>query len=146
MRTVSPSPLLKTALAADAAVSGAAAVLQLAAADWLVGTLMLPRPLLVETGAFLVAYTILLVVLARSARLPAAVVATIVLGNVAWAVACVALVAAGAFPLTGLGVAFLIVQALAVLVFAALEYAGLKRSEPLAAWAAGTEGVREVRG
>ena len=133
MRTVSPSPLLKTALVADAAVSGAVAVLQLAAAEWLGNLSGLPRALLVETGIFLVAYAILLAALARSARLPSVSIGIIVLGNIAWAVACVALLAAGTFPLSGLGVAFVIVQIAAVLAFAALEYAGLGRSEPLAA-------------
>ena len=133
MRTVSPSPLLKTALAADAAVSGAVGVLQLAAANLLGNLSGLPRALLVETGIFLVAYTVLLVALARSARVASAVVGALVLGNVAWAAACVALLAAGTFPLSGLGVAVVVVQALAVLAFAALEYAGLRRSAPLSA-------------
>ena len=131
MRTVYPSPFLKTALAADAIVSGGAAALQLAAASWLSDLLMLPRTLLVETGAFLVAYTMVLVVLARSSRLPSAVIGVIVLGNIAWAAGCVGLLVAESSSLSGLGVAFVVAQALAVLCFAALEYAGLKRSEPL---------------
>ena len=131
MRTVYPSPLLKIALAADAAVSGAAAVLQLVAANWLSELLGVPRTLLVETGAFLLAYAILLVVLARSAGVWSVLVTIIVLGNVAWAVGCVGLLATGVLSPSALGVAFVLVQAIAVLIFAALEYRGLKISEPL---------------
>jgi hypothetical protein len=131
MRTVSPSPLLKTALVADAVVTGAAAVLQLTAASWLSELLVLPRALLIESGAFLVAYTALLIVLARSARVPSAIIAIIILGNVGWAVGCAALLITDTLSPSGLGVAFVIMQAAAVLVFATLEYQGLKASEPL---------------
>ena len=68
MRTVFPSSLLRKALIADAVVSGAVAALQLAMPQALGRLLLLPRGLLVETGMFLVAYTLLLILLARSAR------------------------------------------------------------------------------
>jgi hypothetical protein len=119
-------------LVADAIVSGGVAVLQLAAASWLSELLELPRTLLVGTGAFLAAYTILLIVLARSTRVPPAIVAIIVLGNVGWAAGCAGLLVTDAPSPSGLGVFFVLVQALAVLVFAALEYAGLNASEPTA--------------
>ena len=131
MRTIHPSPLLRTALVADAVVSGGAALLQLGAASWLAELLVLPRALLVETGGFLAAYTLLLVVLARSTRVWSAVVAVVVVGNVAWAAGCAALLVAGAVSPSALGVAFLAMQAVAVLVFAALEYLGVRASEPL---------------
>jgi hypothetical protein len=129
VRSVIPSPLLRTALVADAVVSGGVAVLQLTAASWLSDLLSLPRTLLVESGAFLVAYTVLLVVLARSPRVPSAVVGIIVLGNIGWAVGCFALLAMGAPAPSRFGVAFVLVQAAAVLLFAALEYVGLSASE-----------------
>lgn len=132
MRTVYPSPLLKTALVADAIVTGAAAVLQLTAASRLSELLGLPRTLLFESGAFLVAYTVLLIVLARSTRVSSAVIAIIVLGNIAWAAACVGLLIRDALSPSEVGVAFVIMQSVAVLVFATLEYLGLKGSEPLA--------------
>lgn len=130
MRTVYPSPLLKSVLAIDAVVSGAVALLQLAAAGWLSERLQLPQALLVETGAFLVAYTVLLVALARSARVSSAIIGAIVLGNVAWAAGCVALLATDGAAPGGLGTAYVVVQALAVLGFAALEYVGVRGSEP----------------
>lgn len=129
MRTIIPSPLLKTALLADALVSGAVAITQLAATDWLSSFLRLPRTLLFETGVFLVLYTALLLVLARSARMPSALVTTIVLGNVGWAIGCAGLLIMGGAAPSVMGVAFVVVQAVAVLVFAALEYRGLESSE-----------------
>lgn len=128
MKTVCPSRLLKLALIADAVVSGAVAVLQLAAPGWLSELLHLPRVLLVETGGFLVAYTILLVVLARSARVWFSLIAIVVIGNVGWAASCVALLASGVLSPSALGKAFVVVQAVAVLLFAALQAKGLSSS------------------
>ncbi len=129
-KTIVPSPLLSVALTLDAAVSGAMAALQLTAADWLSQTLLLPRALLVETGLFLVAYTVLLVVLSRSARVWSALIGVIVIGNIGWAVGCVALLASGLATTNSLGIGFAAMQAVAVLAFAALEFKGLATSLP----------------
>jgi len=93
MQSILPSRLLRLALVVDAAATGALAVLQLALPDALSRLLMLPRGLLLETGAFLVGYVILLVVMARSQRLWSWLVRTVVVGNVLWAVGCAALLA-----------------------------------------------------
>jgi hypothetical protein len=130
MQTVFPSSLLKKALAADAVVSGAVALLQVSMPDALSRLLMLPRGLIVETGAFLVAYTVLLIVLTRSARLWPVLVTVVVLGNVAWAAGCATLLGASLVQPGPLGMAYVAVQAVAVLVFAGLEYLGLRDSEP----------------
>jgi len=130
MKTVFASRLLKLALWADAAVSGAVAVLQLAAADAMSDWLHLPRVLFVETGAFLVAYTLLLVVLARSRAVPSALIGLVVLGNVGWAVGCVALLVSGALSPAPIGVGYLLAQALIVLLFAVLQVRGLAHSAP----------------
>ena len=131
MKSVIPSKLLKLAPFADAAVSGAVAVLQLAAADALSRLLLLPHPLLVETGVFLVAYAALLVVLARSSKVWSGLIGLIVIGNVAWAAGCVVLLVSGIASPTLLGIAFVAVQAIAVLLFAALEMKGLMASTPV---------------
>lgn len=139
MSTIYPSRLLKRSLLADAAVSGGVGALQLAAADWLSRLLALPQPLLLDTGAFLVAYAVALLILANSRRVWPAIVMIIVLGNVGWAIACAGVLATHALPPSILGAVFLLVQAAAVLTFAALEYAGLKASAPAGATvAAGT--------
>ena len=91
---------------------------------------MLPRGLLVETGAFLVAYTLLLIVLARSTRVWSALIMMVVFGNVAWAVGCAVLLGAGQLQVNVMGLAFVGTQALAVLLFAGAEYIGLRQSRP----------------
>jgi hypothetical protein len=128
MRTIVPSRLLKVALCADAAASGPIALLQLAAAPQLAELTGLPHALLVETGAFLVAYTVVLVVLALAPSVARALVLLIVAGNVAWGVAGVALLAGGTLAPSALGVAFVGLHVASVLAFAALEWAGLRRS------------------
>lgn len=128
MPSVTPSSLLKKALAADAVVSGAVAVLQLAIPDALSRLLLLPRGLLVESGIFLVAYTLLLIALARSTRVWSALILVVVVGNVAWAAGCAVLLGTGYLQPSALGIAFVAMQALAVLVFAGLEYFGLRES------------------
>lgn len=135
MRTVIPSPLLKWALIVDAAASGAIAALHLAAPDLLVRLLALPRALVVETGIFLVAYVALLVALARSHRLWTPLVAVVVVGNAAWALASLLLPFSGLVSPNGLGVAYIVVQALAVAAFAVAQVAGWRRSTPAVAGA-----------
>ena len=128
MTTITPSPLLKWAFLADAGVSGAVALLQLGLSSRLAALLNLPALLLLGTGAFLVGYTVLLAVMARSAALWRPLVRLIVIGNAAWAVGCVVLIAAGTLAPGALGVAYLIVQAVTVLSFAGLQAMGLAGS------------------
>jgi hypothetical protein len=130
MNAIQPSRLLKFALVVDALVSGAVALLQLLLPDLLSGLLQLPAALLRYTGLFLVGYTVLLVVLARSAAIWKELVLVVAGGNVLWAIGCAALPLEGAVAPSGLGIAFLSVQALAVLGFAAMQLAGLKASAP----------------
>ncbi|NRF65633.1 hypothetical protein HLB44_01415 [Aquincola sp. S2] len=128
MRTIHPSPLLKFALLLDAAGSGAMALLQLAASSALTDALQLPRMLLVESGLFMAGYAVLLVVLARSARVWSALIGVIAIGNVGWALGCAALWATGAVTPTGWGLGFLAVHAASVLLFATLQGLGLRAS------------------
>jgi len=128
MRTLQPSVLLRRAFVADAAATGLVALAQLADTDALVGLLGLPRALLVESGAFLVAYVLLLALLARAPRLPSALVLFIVVGNVGWALGATALWIDHLVAPTAPGIAWLAAQAIATLVLAAWEYAGWKAS------------------
>ncbi len=59
--------------------------------------------------------------------LPQPLVRLVILGNLAWAMACIALAALSS-AITPLGIAYLGLQAVAVVVFAALQGAGLERS------------------
>ena len=129
MNTVVPSRLLTLALTADALVSGAAAALQVAAPTWLSQLLLLPHALLLESGIFLVTYTVLLIVLARSARVWSGLIGIVVAGNLGWAIGCVALLASGALSPNLLGTAFMAMHVIVVLPFATIEVKGLQATQ-----------------
>jgi hypothetical protein len=126
MAQITPSLFLKRALLADAVVSGAVAVLQLVAYNQLASLTGLSSALLLGTGTFLVGYVALLIVLALRATVPAAMIWLVIAGNLAWAVA--ALAVSATLPLATLGHAFAGVHALAVTTFSYLEYRGLGAS------------------
>jgi hypothetical protein len=122
-----PSPTLRMALWTDAAVSGAAGVLQLAGGDALAAAFGLPASLSLASGVFLLGYAAMLVAMARASRLHVALLALVVFGNLGWAVGCIGLLAGSLDP-TPLGAAWLGLQTLAVVVFAAWEGAGWRAS------------------
>ena len=126
MQTIVPNTFLKRVLWADAAVSGAVALLQLAVPALLAAQTGLPNALLVGTGLFLVGYVAWLITLATRARLWTPLLWFVIAGNAGWAVA--ALVVSLALPLAALGQGFAFVHAAAVSVFAWLEYRGLSDS------------------
>jgi hypothetical protein len=128
MHTVQASRLLKLALTIDAGASAALAALQLLMPALLADTLSLPLMLVSGSAVFLLAYALSLWALARLQKVWSAAVLFIVIGNVGWALACLALAATGLVTPSPLGVAFLCAQAGAVLLFAWLEHAGLQAS------------------
>jgi hypothetical protein len=121
-----PSSTLRAALWTDAVVSASAGALQLAGGDALAAAFGLPPSLHLYSGVFLLAYAALLVAMARASRLPAALLALVVFGNLGWALGCIGLL--GGLDPTPLGAAWLGLQALAVVVFAAWEGAGWRAS------------------
>jgi hypothetical protein len=123
MTSIVPSSFLKRVLLADAGVSGAVALLQLVAAKQLSALTGLPAGLLLGTGIFLVGYVTLLVVLAKRSTVLSSMIWLVIVGNLAWAVA--ALAVAATLPVALLGEAFAAVHAVAVTAFAYLEYRGL---------------------
>ena len=133
MKLVQSSRMLKTALAVDALSGAGTATLQLLMPRLLADQLGLPMALLLETGLFLVAFAALLAFLARRERVATPLVWAIVIGNVGWSAGCGLLWATGLLNPTGLGVAFLTLQAAVVLALAAWEAAGLRASRPVAA-------------
>lgn len=130
MRTIHPSSLLVAALWIDAAGTGATAAVQLLAPSGFAAWTGLPPALLVQTGLFMAAYTVLLVVLARSTRLPAALIRLIACGNLGWAIGCTVLAAGAAVSPTAAGIGWLLMQAAAVVLFAVLQFAGMRSSAP----------------
>ncbi|MGE0807490.1 MAG: hypothetical protein AB7L76_18240 [Burkholderiaceae bacterium] len=130
MRYIESSKLLKNALWMDAAAGGAMALLQLLGTAAVVRLTGLPTALLLGSGAFLLGFVVLLVLMARATRLPAALVLLVVVGNFGWAVGSLLWLLVGSSTGNGFGVAYVLVQALAVLALAEVEYMGLKRSRP----------------
>jgi hypothetical protein len=127
MTSIYPSRFLRNALIADALACTALVVLQLSLPDLLASLLQLPSILLTCSGVFLATYVGLLIVLASSKSVWKVMVTLVVVGNVAWALGCVGLAALAA-P-SGLGIGYLIAQAVFVLVIAKLEWQGLKGSQ-----------------
>ncbi|WGF87383.1 hypothetical protein [Marinivivus vitaminiproducens] len=127
MSAVRPSSFLRRVLQADALVSGAVGALLAAGALWLSPRLGLPAPFLAIVGLALLPFAAGLWILASRERIGRALLWAVIGGNVLWSVASVVLVASGWLAPTLLGLAFMLVQAAVVLVFAELEYFGLRR-------------------
>jgi hypothetical protein len=125
---IQPSLLLRRALLADAIFSGVSAVLLSLGASVLASLLDLPQALLRETGLFLVAYTALVGWLGTRQSIQRPLVWIVIAGNAAWALASIALLFSG-WVLPNLpGEAAVAMQAIAVGVFAEMQYVGLRRS------------------
>jgi hypothetical protein len=121
--------LVRAALRLDAVVTGANGAAYLAAAGALDGPLGVSAPALRGVGAFLLAFAALVwLAAARPAPRPAAVTA-IVAANVIWAVDSVVLVAAGVVDdAATLGAVWIVLQAVVVGGFAALQAYALRRA------------------
>jgi hypothetical protein len=115
--------MTNTVLRLDAIASGAIGLLLLAAAPFVADHLGPPTALSRTIGAFLVAWA---VAVAAVAQRPTRRAVQVVIGvNLAWTVASVVYAFADD-RLTTLGVTFTLLQAAAVLGFAALQTVGLK--------------------
>lgn len=129
MRSVIPvSPFLRLVLRVDAAASAASGLLMALAAPWLDGPLRLPPALLVPAGLALLPWAAFLAWLARRDRAPRAALVVPIVVNVAWAADCAFVALGSAFAPSALGQAFVALQALVVLAFAALQGLGLRRA------------------
>jgi len=129
--------LLRLVLKLDAVTTGAVGAVMLLAAGTVVGDgrpfvvlLGIPLAVLVSVGLFLVVYAAFIWIAGSRRRVsrPGALAAVAI--NAVYAVGCFVVVAAGWLPLSALGVAFVLAQAAAVALFAALQYLGLRRSQP----------------
>lgn len=113
---------------ADAVSCAATGALQVAFTDALARLTGLPAPLLMGTGVFLLAYAAAAAFMASRSTPPRTLIGLVVVGNFGWAVACVALLVSGMFPVTAVGVAWVLAQAVCVIVLAELQWTGLRRS------------------
>lgn len=116
---------LRNVLRADALSCAACGVLQVIFPTAMAGLLGLPEPLLSYSGEFLLVYAAFVAWLSTRQPIPRALVWLLVVGNMAWALACGA-VLLGLVPTT-LGISYGLVQALTVIVLADLQFFALRR-------------------
>jgi len=124
MSLVDHPRFLRTVLIIDAATCVATGALMSLGATALAGLTRLPETLLFGAGLSL--FPIAAFIALVASRPSAAGVWVVVLGNVGWVIGSLLLLAAGPAP-NALGIAFVIVQAIAVAMLAELEVIGLKR-------------------
>lgn len=130
MTMIQSSPLLRGALALDAAACAGMGGLLSFAATALSHPFGLPEPLLRGVGLLLLPCAALLGWLSRRPELPRLAVLAVIGLNLVWIADSLLLLAGGWFAPTGLGVAFLLAQAGAVLAVTMAEAVGLGRSVP----------------
>jgi hypothetical protein len=121
------STFLRQVLLADAVVSGATGALMALGAGVLEPLLGVPATLLRGAGLALVPYAAFVAMLARRDAEPRGVVWAAIASNALWAVDCVALLLTGWIQPSALGLAFVLLQAVVVAVFAELQVVGLRR-------------------
>jgi hypothetical protein len=125
---INPSLFLRRAIQGDAAITGAMAVLLVAAAGPLGPLLNLPESFLREVGIFLVAYAALVGFLGSREEMPKLAVWAVIAANAIWTVDSFALLFTNWVQPNLLGQAFVVAQAVSVALIAELQYMGLKRS------------------
>lgn len=128
MHTLTPSPLLRLGLRLDAVLSLAAAASVPLFMEPLVAALGLGREPLAALAAFMFGWAGLTGWMGGQAGLLRWTVWLAIIGNLGWALASLLLPLLGAFSPSPLGWGLLIAQALAVLLFAELQWLGLRRS------------------
>jgi hypothetical protein len=129
-KTTAPQrSLLRTALTLDAGVTALNGVAYLALAGPLHDLLGLSEPLLRGAGAFLLVYALAVAVLAAKPHPARGAVLAVVAANAIWAVDSVVAVLAGWGEPTTAGTVWMLLQAIVVAGFAALQLAGLERTE-----------------
>jgi hypothetical protein len=129
MMNIHSSPLLRQALVADAATSAAFGLLMLIGAGPLSGALGLPETLLRIAGVLLLPYAGFIGWLGVRETIRKPVAWAVVLGNALWVADSLLLLMSGWVAPTSAGYAFVIAQALVVLMYAEFQYVGLRRSQ-----------------
>ena len=119
---------LRRVLWLDAGTGLATSALQLLLPVYLAGGLGLPEPLLIYSGWAILPFSAYIIFLATRRQIPPAGVWLLIGGNVAWALACLALMFGGVLTPSPLGTAFLALQAFWVGLMAELEWVGLRKA------------------
>ncbi|MDF3072662.1 MAG: hypothetical protein K0S54_329 [Alphaproteobacteria bacterium] len=118
--------LLRQALLLDAMASGLMGIVMAAAPGFVAQLLNLPMGFVLYIGIFLIGFAAALLVLRRY-PLPA-LVWLVIVGNAGWVLASIAILFTGLIAPNTLGIVVIAAQALAVAVFAELEFMGQRRT------------------
>ncbi|WP_067722166.1 hypothetical protein [Nocardia yamanashiensis] len=124
--SAAPVVPLRTALRLDGAGTGVFGIFMLAAARALRDPLGLPTAWSIPFGVAMLGGAIALLLIAGYPEIPVRLGYSVVAVNAASAVGLIALTWSGLIDLTGWGIAFLLIGAVFVAVFAALEWAGAR--------------------
>ena len=124
---ISVSPFLRNVLLLDALASGATAIILLGGAHMLSPLLDMPQSLLFWAGAALVPFVLMVLAVSRRQTVSRAMLVEIIAINALWVVASFGLLVSGVVSPNLLGIAFVSAQAIAVALFAELQYVGLRR-------------------
>lgn len=130
MSSTSPLPSLRSLLLIDAATCAAMGLALDFGAAPIARLTGLPQPLLLWAGLALLPIAAFLAVVALRPALRPAGARLAIAGNAAWVLASLALLTSGWVAPNGLGVAFVLVQALAVAALTGLELAALRHGAP----------------
>lgn len=128
MSFATPAPLLRFALRLDAVISAASGLMLCPFSAWWAEQLALPQGLLLGVGLICLPYAAFLLVLSRRATIGRATIFTIILGNLLWADAALALMFGYGVAPNAAGVAYLATHAIATGTFAVLQWFGWRRS------------------
>lgn len=130
---INPSLFLRRALRADAIFSGASALMLVLGAGLFASLTNLPETFLRNTGLVLVIYAALVGYLGTRGIVSKAAVWAVIAVNVIWAIDSIILLVSGWVSPNLLGQALIVMQAIAVGVFAELQFIGLRKSASTAA-------------
>lgn len=119
--------LLRITLRVDAAASGVSGAGLLALPGLHEDLFGFPAALALPTGLFLLLFAVALWVTAARRTINPRAVAAIIALNGLWVAGSVVVIVTGLPPLTTLGIGYVALQAVAVAVFAELEFVGLRR-------------------
>ncbi|WP_293802382.1 hypothetical protein [uncultured Bosea sp.] len=128
MSLIQSSPLLRGALALDAAACAGMGLILAAAAGPLAAPLSLPVEFLRGAGLVLLPCAALIGWFASRKALPRVAVYAVIGVNLLWIADSIAILLMGWFAPTGLGIAFVLAQAAAVAIVTELEVIGFRRS------------------
>jgi hypothetical protein len=120
------SKLLRRSLQLDAVASGGLGILLLVAGPTLDDLLRIPMAVLVPVGLFLIAYAAPLWIIGARHQVPVPAVWAVVIGNLLWVAASLVVVVAGWWSPSAAGTALVLAQAAAVVLFAVLQFLGVR--------------------